>query len=83
MHGEPSWSYLYRHMILVLASSGFRVIAPDLVGFGKSDKPASRSDYSYERQVNWMADLVSQLGLQRVTLFAVSTLCFLVVRQFV
>jgi len=70
MHGEPSWSYLYRHMIPPLASAGFRVVAPDLVGFGKSDKPANRNDYSYERQVNWMSDFVVQTSLSNVTLFA-------------
>ena len=47
MHGEPSWSYLYRKMILILVNAGFRVIAPDLIGFGRSDKPTKRSDYTY------------------------------------
>lgn len=70
MHGEPTWCYLYRHMISPLASAGFRVIAPDLVGFGKSDKPAKRSDYSYERHVDWMGELLIGLGLDRITLFA-------------
>jgi len=46
MHGEPSWSYLYRHMVPHIVSDGHRVIAPDLVGFGKSDKPTQRSDYT-------------------------------------
>jgi haloalkane dehalogenase len=55
MHGEPSWSYLYRHMIPVLVDAGFRCIAPDLVGFGRSDKPTEQSDYTYERHVRWMA----------------------------
>ena len=50
-HGEPTWSFLYRKMIPQFVDAGFRVIAPDLVGFGRSDKPAERSDYSYERQV--------------------------------
>lgn len=54
MHGEPSWSYLYRKMVPPLAESGFRVIAPDLVGFGRSDKPADRNDYTYERHVEWI-----------------------------
>jgi haloalkane dehalogenase len=54
MHGQPSWSYLYRHMIPVLVDRGLRVLAPDLVGFGRSDKPAAREDYSYQRQVDWM-----------------------------
>ena len=47
LHGEPSWSYLYRHFIVSLATAGHRVIAPDLIGFGRSDKPAARSDYTY------------------------------------
>lgn len=54
MHGQPAWSYLYRKMIPLLNAAGIRVIAPDLVGFGKSDKPAAREDYSYNRQVEWM-----------------------------
>jgi haloalkane dehalogenase len=54
MHGQPTWSYLYRHMIPVLTGAGLRVLAPDLVGFGRSDKPAAREDYSYQRQVDWL-----------------------------
>ena len=54
MHGEPSWCFLYRHMIPVLADAGLRCIAPDLVGFGRSDKPTEQSDYSYARHVEWM-----------------------------
>ena len=54
MHGQPVWSYLYSRMIPVLNHAGIRVIAPDLVGYGKSDKPASRDDYSYQNQVDWM-----------------------------
>ncbi|WP_334143707.1 haloalkane dehalogenase [Rhabdothermincola sp.] len=69
MHGEPSWSYLYRKMIPVLTSAGLRAIAPDLVGFGRSDKPAHRSDYTYQRHVDWMrATLVDALDLSGVTL---------------
>jgi haloalkane dehalogenase len=69
MHGEPSWSYLYRKLIPVLTSAGHRVIAPDLVGFGRSDKPASREDYTYERHVEWIRDaLLKQLNLNGVTL---------------
>jgi haloalkane dehalogenase len=64
LHGEPSWSYLYRHMIPVLASAGLRVIAPDLVGFGRSDKPSRRADYTYARHVEWMrAALLDPAGL--------------------
>jgi haloalkane dehalogenase len=54
MHGQPSWSYLYRHMIPLLTGAGLRVLAPDLVGYGRSDKPAQREDYSYQRQIDWM-----------------------------
>jgi haloalkane dehalogenase len=54
LHGEPSWSYLYRHMIPVLTGAGHRVLAPDLVGFGRSDKPAARTDYTYQRHVDWL-----------------------------
>ncbi|MEL7400317.1 MAG: haloalkane dehalogenase [Pseudomonadota bacterium] len=69
MHGEPSWSYLYRKMIPVLVDAGYRVIAPDLVGFGRSDKPSQRSDYTYQRHVDWMREaLIDQLDLQQVTL---------------
>jgi len=69
LHGEPSWSYLYRKMIPTLVGAGLRVVAPDLVGFGRSDKPASQHDYSYELHVDWMAALVGTLELEGVTLF--------------
>ena len=69
MHGEPSWSYLYRKMIPVLVAAGHRVVAPDLVGFGRSDKPASREDYSYQRHVDWMAGLLTALDLRDATMF--------------
>lgn len=70
MHGEPSWSYLYRHMIPAIAAAGHRCIAPDLVGFGRSDKPAEQSDYSYARHVTWMSDaLFGRLDLRDITLF--------------
>lgn len=68
MHGEPSWSYLYRKMIPVVVESGYRVIAPDLVGFGKSDKPAEMSDYSYQKHVSWMTGLITLLDLRNITL---------------
>lgn len=68
MHGEPSWSYLYRHMIGPVVAAGYRVVAPDLIGFGKSDKPAAQTDYSYARHVAWMRSWVEQLDLQRITL---------------
>jgi haloalkane dehalogenase len=69
MHGEPSWSYLYRKMIPLIAAAGHRVIAPDLVGFGRSDKPAEKSDYSYTRHVRWVEQVVLGLDLTDVTLF--------------
>ncbi|MDT0274312.1 haloalkane dehalogenase [Blastococcus goldschmidtiae] len=69
LHGEPSWSFLYRRMIPVLAGAGLRVVAPDLVGFGRSDKPVSREDYSYARHVAWMRQaLLEELDLSGVTL---------------
>ena len=69
LHGEPSWSYLYRHMIPPLAKVGFRVIAPDLVGFGRSDKPVNKSDYSFAGHVAWMKEFVETLDLDDITLF--------------
>ena len=68
LHGEPSWSYLYRRMIPILASAGHRVIAPDLVGFGRSDKPAARADYTYQCHVDWMRAVLTGLDLRDVTL---------------
>ena len=69
MHGEPSWAYLYRKIIAGLAAAGCRAIAPDLIGFGRSDKPADRNDYTYERHVAWMSQWLAQLDLADVTLF--------------
>ncbi len=69
LHGEPSWSYLYRFMIPPLRDAGLRVIAPDLVGFGKSDKPTRRSDYSYAGHVAWMKQFIETLDLSGITLF--------------
>ena len=68
LHGEPSWSYLYRTMIPVLTGAGLRAIAPDLVGFGRSDKPAERADYTYQRHVDWMAALLDGVDASGVTL---------------
>jgi haloalkane dehalogenase len=69
MHGEPSWSYLYRKVVPALVAAGHRAVAPDLVGFGRSDKPAARDDYTYARHVEWMrAALFDDLDLQGVTL---------------
>jgi haloalkane dehalogenase len=69
LHGEPSWSYLYRHMIPPLVEAGLRVVAPDLIGFGKSDKPISKSDYSYAGHVDWMREFIESLDLSGITLF--------------
>ena len=70
LHGEPSWCYLYRSMIPPLVAAGLRVIAPDLIGFGRSDKPTSRDDHTYARQVEWMREaLFDRLGLDHLTLF--------------
>jgi haloalkane dehalogenase len=68
MHGEPSWCFLYRKMIPVLTDAGLRCIAPDLVGFGRSDKPTERGDYTYARHVEWMrATLFDGIGLDDIT----------------
>ncbi len=69
LHGEPSWSYLYRHMIPPLRDAGHRVIAPDLIGFGKSDKPTSKSAYSYAGHVAWMTAFIKALDLKGISLF--------------
>ncbi len=69
LHGEPSWSYLYRKMIPPLVAAGHRVIAPDLVGFGRSDKPAARDDYTYQRHMDWISGLLDALDLGAITLF--------------
>lgn len=69
MHGEPSWSYLYRHMIPVFLRNGFRVVCPDLIGFGRSDKLAKQEDYTYAKHVSWTHNLLfTQLGLSNITL---------------
>ncbi|MGH9030909.1 MAG: haloalkane dehalogenase [Acidimicrobiia bacterium] len=68
MHGEPSWSFLYRKMIPVITGAGHRAVAPDLVGFGRSDKPAQRTDHTYQRHVDWMCALLEHLDLRHATL---------------
>lgn len=69
LHGEPSWSFLYRHMVPVLTAAGLRVVAPDLVGFGRSDKPARQDDYTYARHAGWLREaLFDRLDLRDVTL---------------
>ncbi len=69
LHGEPSWSYLYRAFIPKIADAGLRALAPDLIGFGKSDKPARQDDYSYSRHVRWLHAWFDALDLKNVTLF--------------
>ena len=70
LHGEPSWSFLYRKMIPIIADAGHRVIAPDIIGFGKSDKPTQQADYTYQRHVDWMrALLFDHLDLRDITYF--------------
>lgn len=68
LHGEPTWSYLYRRMIPIVAAAGHRAIAPDLAGFGRSDKPADSAAYTYAAHVAWMAKWIEANDLRRVTL---------------
>jgi haloalkane dehalogenase len=68
LHGEPSWSFLYRHMIPLFTGAGYRAVSPDLVGFGKSDKPADKGDYSYQNHVDWVWGWFQALDLESVTL---------------
>jgi haloalkane dehalogenase len=70
LHGNPSWSYLYRKIIPRLVAGGQRVLAPDLVGLGRSDKPAAKSDYSLARHVDWMSQWLLAVGVENATLFA-------------
>ena len=69
MHGEPSWSFLYRKMIPILVQAGYRAVAPDLIGFGRSDKPADRRDYTYRRHVDWMQNWLDQMDMKGITFF--------------
>jgi haloalkane dehalogenase len=69
LHGEPSWSYLYRKMIPKLVEAGFRTIVPDLIGFGKSDKLMEQDAYSYQNHLDWLQAFIDKLGLQNMTLF--------------
>jgi haloalkane dehalogenase len=68
LHGEPTWSFLYRKMIPRITGAGFRAVAPDFIGFGRSDKLARRGDYSYAGFVSWLQQFLRTLDLQRVTL---------------
>jgi haloalkane dehalogenase len=68
LHGEPTWAYLYRSVVPPLVEAGLRAVVPDMPGFGRSDKPAERSDYTYARHVAWMRSVMTQLDLRDVTL---------------
>jgi haloalkane dehalogenase len=68
LHGEPSWAYLYRKMIPIITAAGLRAVAPDLIGFGRSDKPASQDDYTYAAHVSWLTSFVEQTDLRGITL---------------
>lgn len=69
LHGEPTWSYLYRKMIPPLVAAGFRCVAPDLIGFGRSDKPAAVSDYTYDRHLQWLGSGLDAIGVGQINLF--------------
>ena len=69
LHGEPSWAYLYRKMIPGLVAAGLRVIVPDLIGFGKSDKPSEQNDYTYARHIQWTQALLDHIQLKDINLF--------------
>ncbi len=69
LHGEPSWSYLYRKMIPSLSANGFRAVAPDLIGFGKSDKPTEQSSYTYQSHLDWLTEFINALDLKNILLF--------------
>ena len=64
LHGEPTWSYLYRHTVAALTAAGLRALVPDLIGFGRSDKPADVADYSYRAHVDWLSAFVTAVGLE-------------------
>lgn len=68
LHGEPTWSYLYRSMIPVFTDAGFRAVAPDLIGFGKSDKPTRLDDYSYQQHMDWLTTWLESVDLRGITL---------------
>ena len=70
MHGQPNWSYSFRKMIGPLVAAGYRVVVPDIVGFGRSDKPTKRSDYTFDRHVNWLMSFIEGLDLQNINLIA-------------
>ncbi len=70
LHGEPTWSYLYRRMIPPLVEAGYRCVVPDLIGFGRSDKPTNPDDYTYENYIAWMTEFMDVVDLPTATLFA-------------
>ena len=70
LHGQPTWSYLYRQVVPVLVAAGIRVIAPDNIGFGRSDKPTRATDYTFARHIEWARSLVTGLDLRNITLVA-------------
>lgn len=70
LHGEPSWSFLYRKMIPILLSHGYRCVAPDLIGFGRSSKPTEQESYSYDAHIGWMSSFMSSVDMDRICLFA-------------
>src|ERR1700733_9618511 len=69
LHGQPTWSYLYRTMVARLAPQGLRAVAPDLIGFGRSDKPVARASYSVQAHIDWLAQFISHVALSDLTLF--------------
>lgn len=68
LHGEPTWSFLYRKIIAAVSGAGYRAVSPDLVGFGRSDKPAAQDDYTYQRHLDWMRGFLEALDLRQITL---------------
>jgi haloalkane dehalogenase len=68
LHGQPTWSYLYRTVVARLVEHGLRAVAPDLIGFGRSDKPAVRAAYTVQAHIDWLAQFVAGVGLSAVTL---------------
>ncbi len=69
LHGEPSWSFLYRKMIPTIVEAGYRAIAPDLIGFGKSDKPIERAAYTYATHLDWLKSFIDQMEIENASLF--------------
>jgi len=69
LHGVPAWSYLYRHLITIIAKTGTRVVVPDLIGFGKSDKPWEVKLHTYQSHVDWITEFINMLNLKEITLF--------------